>query len=561
MNLPCQTKTLSQTNSTNHLLESKTKCAVALSFVLAWILCSMPVFAAQVHQGLVGAWYQGTDLTRVGTGIKLSQLDLVIDTHTGHGNNWSAHWVGYITAPATARVTFYGESSKELIVRVADKQLIHVGQGNNKTRGTVEMVKGRKYPIDLKYFQPAPGNPYFKVLWSFDNRDKHLVDPQALSFTEEQADRWNYVPKPDPATFDFNSLRAIPVENYFAFRQPGRFGGWPANNGVWIWDNEILVGFELGYHDENPTGGHAIRGDKPTYSALSRSLDGGKTWKLEDPDNFIRDEGDNPENYKNCPGVNFAHPDFAMRVGGARFFTSYDRGKTWQGPYRVNLTGEKIGPLTSRTDYIVLGPNQCLVFMSAETGLVESNYQDRSFCAKTTDGGRTFQFHGWMTHDTSVRSVMSSSVYVGDNHLLSVMRRKQEQKFGERPSIIRNWIEAAESRDDGRTWTKLGKVAETDLGERNGNPPAMVKLPDGRLCVAYGYRDFPYGIRIKVSSDNGKTWGEETALRTDGGTWDLGYPRMVVRPDGRVVVIYYYNTKEIRAQHIGVTIFDPADTK
>jgi len=146
MNLPCQTKTLSQTNSTNHLLESKTKCAVALSFVLAWILCSMPVFAAQVHQGLVGAWYQGTDLTRVGTGIKLSQLDLVIDTHTGHGNNWSAHWVGYITAPATARVTFYGESSKELIVRVADKQLIHVGQGNNKTsgHGNAEHISCRK---------------------------------------------------------------------------------------------------------------------------------------------------------------------------------------------------------------------------------------------------------------------------------------------------------------------------------------------------------------------------------------------------------------------------------
>jgi len=63
----------------------------------------------------------------------------------------------------------------------------------------------------------------------------------------------------------------------------------------------------------------------------------------------------------------------------------------------------------------------------------------------------------------------------------------------------------------------------------------MVKLPDGRLCVAYGYRDFPYGIRMKLSKDNGKNWGEEIALRTDGGTWDLGYPRMVVRPDGKVL--------------------------
>jgi len=40
---------------------------------------------------------------------------------------------------------------------------------------------------------------------------------------------------------------------------------------------------------------------------------------------------------------------------------------------------------------------------------------------------------------------------------------------------------------------------------------------------------------MKLSKDNGKNWGEEIALRTDGGTWDLGYPRMVVRPDGKVL--------------------------
>ena len=50
------------------------------------------------------------------------------------------------------------------------------------------------------------------------------------------------------------------MKNYFAFRQAGRFGGWPANNGVWIWGDEILVGFELGYHDPETTGGHAILG-------------------------------------------------------------------------------------------------------------------------------------------------------------------------------------------------------------------------------------------------------------------------------------------------------------
>jgi len=198
--------------------------------------------------------------------------------------------------------------------------------------------------------------------------------------------------------------------------------------------------------------------------------------------------------------------------------------------------------------------------LSTETGLVESNYQDRAFCVHTTDGGKTFNFIGWMTEDTDKRSVMPSTVRVAENHLVSVMRRKHEENNGVRPSFVKNWIEAAESFDNGKTWTNLGKVASTDLfGERNGNPPAMVKLNDGRLVVAYGYRDFPQGIRMKVSKDNGYSWGEEIVLRSDGASWDLGYPRMKVNADGKIVVMYYYTTKENIAQHIGVTILSPDD--
>jgi hypothetical protein len=513
------------------------------------------------RQGLVGAWYEGDDLTRIGDGMKISSLDETWGANRGHGNDWSGQWEGFITARVTGEVTFYGECNKEFIVEIADKRIIHIQDNKGQNSGSVEMMKGEKYPIKVKYLQHTGGTGHFRVMWSWSGKEKVLVPSDSLGFTAEQAEHWNYIERPDPAAFDFGSLKTIPVENYVAYGEPGRFGGWPANNGVWIWGNEIVVGFEQGYHDPQPSGGHAIRRDKPQLNVLSRSLDGGRTWRVEDLDNFVGDEVDEDKHVKDCPGVDFAHPDFAMRVGGSRFFVSYDRGKTWEGPYRVVVTGEKVGKLTSRTDYIVKGPKECLVFMSAETGLVESNYQDRAFCARTTDGGRSFEFQGWMTHDVEVRSVMPSTAYVGDKHLVSVMRRKHEQTFEGRPSITKNWIEAAESKDDGKTWVSLGKVADTDLGDRNGNPPAMVRLKDGRLCVAYGYRGFPYGIRIKLSSDNAKTWGDEIALRTDGGTWDLGYPRMVQRPDGKVVTIYYFNTKEVPAQHIAATIWDPSEVK
>jgi hypothetical protein len=514
--------------------------------------------ASDYRQGLVGAWYGNADLTEIGTGIMIRSLEQVWDAKKGHGNEWSARWEGFLIGPADGKVVLYGQCNKRLAVEIAGKKFIRINNNKGRLSAAVKLAKGRKYPITVEYMHASGGIGNFKVMWSWEGQEKTVISKSHLEHSPQQERYWNLQPGPDPETFDFGKIRTVPSKNVYVYSEPGRFGGWPANNGVWIWDDEILVGLEQGYHDANSGGGHAIRRDMPQLNILSRSVDGGETWKIEAPDNFVKDKVDTKE----CPGnVNFGHPDFAMRVGGGRFLVSYDRGKKWEGPYRVNITGKSVGRLTSRTDYIVRGPKDCMVFMSAETGLVESNYQDRSFCARTTDGGKSFEFLGWMTHNTEVRSVMSSTVCVGDKHLVSVMRRKHQKEFRNRPSVTRNWIEAAESKDDGKTWKYLGKVAQTDLSDRNRNPPPMIKLKDGRLCVAYGYRAFPYGIRVKISSDNGKSWGEETFLRHDGGTWDLGYPRMVQRPDGKVITMYYFNTKQVPAQHIAATIWDPDKVK
>ena len=46
----------------------------------------------------------------------------------------------------------------------------------------------------------------------------------------------------------------------------------------------------------------------------------------------------------------------------------------------------------------------------------------------------------------------------------------------------------------------------------------MPKAVSGFLCVIYGYRAQPYGIRAKVSKDNGKTWSKAIILRNDART-------------------------------------------
>src|SRR5437879_6245943 len=75
--------------------------------------------------------------------------------------------------------------------------------------------------------------------------------------------------------------RAGDIRHFSVYAEPGRFGGWPANHGLWAWGDEILVGFSLGYYQVRE--GHHIDHDRPEEHVLARSRDGGKTWKLEHP--------------------------------------------------------------------------------------------------------------------------------------------------------------------------------------------------------------------------------------------------------------------------------------
>jgi hypothetical protein len=77
-------------------------------------------------------------------------------------------------------------------------------------------------------------------------------------------------------------VKAEAVEHVEVYYEPGMFGGWPANHGIWIWGNEILVGLSKGYYKDLGDRHHIDR-EKPEFHMLARSLDGGLTWTIEDP--------------------------------------------------------------------------------------------------------------------------------------------------------------------------------------------------------------------------------------------------------------------------------------
>jgi hypothetical protein len=249
------------------------------------------------------------------------------------------------------------------------------------------------------------------------------------------------------------------------WREPGRYGGWPANHGIWSWGNEILVGFSAGHMkaDAMQLGGparHPIDRTRPEQHLLARTLDGGATWKVE------RNTGLIP-------------------------------------PPRTEMAG-----------------------------------------VPTEEGGSPERpFPG--ADDLTSPDFLTSTVKLDDGSLVTATRRQVP---------VGNGIDIYRSADAGLTWTFV-TTAVSDTGR--GNPPSLVKLRDGRLAVTYGYRAQPYGIRARISRDGGKTWDAERILRADAADWDLGYPRSVQRPDGKIVTVYYYNDPSAVERYIAATIWDP----
>lgn len=326
------------------------------------------------------------------------------------------------------------------------------------------------------------------------------------------------------------ALTVLPAakQDCVVFQEAGRYGGWPANGGAWSWGNEIVVGFTAAWY-KAAKNDHAVDRSQPFEKWQARSLDGGQTWSIEKPG--FPDDRHTPQCAALKQPLNFTNPDFAlvfhflnMQVGPSYFYASADRCRTWQGPYSFQVDG--VDNISTRTDYIVLGPRECLMLGSAAKA---DRREGRPFCACTTDGGLHWKLVSFIGPEPAGFAIMPSTLRLSGTSFLTAIRNGEP---GQRYDI-----DAWRSDDAGRKWTCLGRAT----GDIGGNPPALVRLNDGRICLTYGYRKKPYGVRARITADEGRTWGPEIVLRNDGLSGDLGYPRSVVRPDGRIVTIYYFN--------------------
>lgn len=351
------------------------------------------------------------------------------------------------------------------------------------------------------------------------------------------------------------------------FQEEGQFGGWPANNGIWNWGDEILVGFVQADHKELD-GLHTYDRETAT-NKYARSFDGGVTWSIEDAykhgqkswahdNNVHADKAITPMILtKSIP--DFTNPEFIITFmrhnnnnGPTHFYYSKNKGKEWNGAYWLPEMGAD--GIASRTDYIVEGERELIAFVTVAK---KNKREGRVAMTKTVDGGVNWEIVSWLGDEPEGFDIMSSTVKLSDSSLLSIIRS--------RTGTGQDLLSGYKSTDHGKTWRKL-KDPVADTG-RGGTPPALLQLKDGRLALAYAYRsNYESRINIRFSSDEGETWSDEIILRSgDGANRDCGYPRMVQRKDGKLVVIYYWNNANNENskpyRYIASTTFDPDQLK
>ncbi len=360
------------------------------------------------------------------------------------------------------------------------------------------------------------------------------------------------------------------VEHCLVYQQAGRFAGWPANYGLWAWGSEIVLVFVTAEFQLRP-GFHACNSRKTFQVLQARSFDGGVHWQVEDaffpsPGGraFSADEHvvhslsisraielGKPPLPAVCPGqLSFISEGFGLlcaRTGlgtGTQswFYITHDRALTWQGPYCLPDFG--LPGIEARTDYLVNGPQDLTLFLTVSRQDGEEG--GGVICARTRDGGLNFALEAWVCRSETQHHIMPSSQRLPDGSILSAVRGWARGGFSQP-----GWIDLYRSEDDGHSFHYLARpVPDTGTG---GNPPSLACLADGRLALIYGVRKPPFGIRARLSADQGKTWGDEIMLRADGGGTDLGYPRSVVMPDGMLVSAYYFHTRPEEERFIAAT--------
>jgi len=228
---------------------------------------------------------------------------------------------------------------------------------------------------------------------------------------------------------------------------------------------------------------------------------------------------------------------------------SEDEGARWSEPKLVDTSPFHIPtPLTGPVLRLPNGELACQ-FELNKPYYDTSEWRHSSVMLFSKDGGESWPEHVITSNDPRNRIFYwdQRPAVLADERLLDLF-----WTYDNRDAVYLT-IHARESMDNGRTWSPMW-----DTGVP-GQPAPPVSLPGGRIGMVYVDRTGPPAIRMRASSDGGRTWPERTQISlyetakasqttkkqrmqdawTEMGAFSVGLPATACLANGDVLVVYY----------------------
>jgi Neuraminidase (sialidase) len=151
---------------------------------------------------------------------------------------------------------------------------------------------------------------------------------------------------------------------------------------------------------------------------------------------------------------------------------------------------------------------------------------------KSSDGGKSWKQFGRVAPPGKIGAAEPTICELNDGHVLMALRTND------------GYLWTARSEDRGETWSQPQK---SDMVAATASHN-LFRLADGRIALTHGACSPPQRshLTIRVSSDEGKTWGEPLLLaslppvKEGDATWGraVTYPSVAQREDGDLLVVW-----------------------
>jgi len=496
-------------------------------------------------QGLIGLWYGRINLTdpKAVDEVTILNLDWRFYQQPGQdrGEMWSARWSGFIQAPTTGPVTFDASSDRAVTLLIDGKTVLAWEGGEAQKAGTIPLIKGKKYPIEIVYAHDHGEKTYLNLQWSWAGQPTTAIASEALSYSPAQRQQavaqaprqylpghhsigFRVVQAPLPATpalpeilpsiqrcvagkdTDLSKgpdpskarLRRRPLltipsvgssreETIAAGMHPGMLGH-NHNPGFEVMPNGDLLAvlFTSAYGP----GGE----DQPEVAMIATRLRfGADEWDMQemfldfadvnDTSSLLWREGDSVYLFWGHTFYNRAYP--------FQWTASTDSGATWS-PVRFPQFRAEIGPRTNQPVSTALRDGRGVFYLPSDAigGTSVLWATDDNFQKWFDTGGRTFGRH-------------TNIALTKDGRILGM---------GGKNSNIDGYMPKSISSDGGKTW-RVSKTPFPELG--SGQRPSLLRLASGRLFFAgdlqHSSGQYPdafkeRGAYVALSDDDGETW-------------------------------------------------------